>query len=198
MKQPIIKTAIAAVCLVSFQSTPALAIICQATACGGEYYDLNPSAARNCANVQRTCYCSEAVVSCPFCNGGCTKTQSSLTTSGGQTVKYYYCKENCVGCSNCTSDSDWSAHSTGYQKKTTRSCDCNTCNATTAYRCASGYYGTSTNGTSGCTRCPSSGGVYGTSSAGSTVITACYLPSGTTGSDSTGAFTYTNNCYYSN
>ncbi len=104
----------------------------------------------------------------------------------------------CTGCTNCTSDVNWAAGNTGYQFKVSRSCDCNTCIESTAYRCASGYYGTSTNGTSGCSQCPSSGGINGMSDAGSTEITSCYLPSGTTGSDSTGSWTYTDNCYYIN
>ncbi|MDR0726706.1 MAG: hypothetical protein LBF37_01445 [Rickettsiales bacterium] len=56
----------------------------------------------------------------------------------------------------------------------------------TAYRCAAGYYGSSTNGSSGCTLCPSGG----TSAAGSIVITQCYaFPSSDT--DTTGNWEYT-------
>lgn len=198
MKQQFITVAIAMCATVHCTGAYALSGFCNASACADTYYDLNPQAENNCKYASRTCYCENAVVSCMTCDSGYTRTQSTITIPNAGTGKYYWCEEDCVGCTNCTSDSDWSAHSTGYQKKTTRSCSCNTCNATTAYRCAPGYYGTSTNGTSGCTRCPSSGGVYGTSAAGSTVITACYLPSGTTGSDSTGAFTYTTNCYYTN
>ncbi len=138
---------------------------------------------------------------CNTCASGYTRTQTSATMMGCGTSNYYYCKSNCTGCTNCTSDTSWSSVGTGYEKKVTRTCDCNTCNSSTLYRCAAGYYGSSTNGTSGCTRCPSSGGVYGTSAAGSTAITSCYLPSGTTVSfsDSTGSGTakYTSDCYYS-
>ena len=102
--------------------------------------------------------------------------------------------------SNCKSDTDWTSHSTGYQKRTIRSCNAtNTlCQQTTEYQCAAGYYGSSTNGSTGCTKCPSSGGVAGQSAAGSIAITSCYIPSGNTFSDSTGSGTYTGNCYYSN
>lgn len=124
-------------------------------------------------------YCSE-------CDAGYKLTSSGL------------CSENCTGCTNCKSDANWSASGTGYQKKITRTCECNTCKATTIYRCAAGYYGSSSNGTSGCARCPSSGGVSGTSAVGSTTITLCYIPSGTTGSDSSGSYTYAGNCYYGN
>ncbi|MDE6481505.1 MAG: hypothetical protein K2L25_01645 [Alphaproteobacteria bacterium] len=86
----------------------------------------------------------------------------------------------------------------GYQSYTQCTSNDNKCDTSiTAYRCAVGYYGTSTNGTSGCTRCPASGGVYGTTAdAGATSITACYIPSGTSFSDGSGSGTYTGNCYY--
>ena len=119
---------------------------------------------------------------------------------GGTFLADAACK--CV-CLNCTSDTSYTDAGTGYQKKVKRSCDCSsgtaTCVATTVYQCAVGYYGSSTNGTSGCTRCPASGGVYGTTaSAGSSSITSCYIPSGSNLSDSTGSGTYTGDCYYSN
>lgn len=74
----------------------------------------------------------------------------------------------------------------------------NDCEWGVRYRCAPGYYGTTKDGLTGCTKCPSSGGVAGRSDGGATSITQCYLPFGTTGSDSTGNFTYTSKCYYSN
>lgn len=95
---------------------------------------------------------------------------------------------------------------------------------TTTYKCASGYYGTATSASAGCTACPANatcaggnGSTFickanyyksgaacqpcpnsGKSTAGSTSITSCYLPSGTTFSDSTGSGTYSDKCYYSN
>lgn len=114
------------------------------------------------------------------------------------TYEIYLCKEICNGCfSGCISDSDWSSVNPGYEKKVSRTCNCNECDSSTAYRCAAGYYGTTVNGTTGCTQCPSSGGIYGTSAPGSTDITSCYIPYGTTDSDANGTFTYTSNCYYS-
>lgn len=165
---------------------------CVANACDPDdlgYMDINPFASNNCSNPGATCYCGERVLSCPFCSSGYTRTQDSVALSSGGSAKYYYCKENCTGCSNCTSDTSWSSAGTGYEKKVTRTCNCNTCNTSTSYRCAAGYYGSSSNGTSGCTRCPSSGN----SAAGSTSATGCYI---TSGSDGTGSFTYTQNCYY--
>lgn len=126
------------------------------------------------------------------CTSGLCSCNGEFPTCAGR------CMENCSGgCSNCTS-TQWASSGTGYETRTYATCDCKTCTKSTEYRCAAGYYGSSTNGTSGCTRCPSSGGIYGTSAAGSTAITSCYIPSGTSMSDSTGTYTYTDNCYYTN
>ena len=152
----------------------------------------------------------------PSCTGECANyiwnsannaficSADSCTCKGTTT---YPCYNPCIEEINC-GETRWSAHSTGYQKGTYTRCSLDTstgmCDVTetTKYRCAAGYYGSSSNGTSGCTRCPSSGGVYGTSVAGSTTITSCYLPSGTTLSFSdtkgSGTETITSNCYYSN
>ena len=171
---------------------------CFATACLGTNYSDITNGAANCIHVSRTCYCDEAVATCTSCKSGYTRKEDTVRLSTGGTSKYYYCEQNCTGCSNCTSDSDWSAGNTGYQKKTTRTCSCNTCNEITTYRCAPGYYGTSTNGTSGCTICPTANSMTGTSAAGSTSQTSCYIPSDTSNNDSAGIFTFTENCYYSN
>ena len=145
-----------------------------------------------------SCYSSPYGVvkkqTCSSCTSPKVLTEHVSSVSGCDTdIRTYY---NCECPSECKTTS-WSSHSTGYEKKTT--CDTSTCSVTTSYRCAVGYYGGSTNGASGCARCPASGGVYGTTaSAGSTSITSCYLPSGTSFSDSTGSGTYTGNCYYKN
>ncbi len=103
----------------------------------------------------------------------------------------------CVATCNCPKDVDWTAYSTGYEKSIEYTCDNGTCAAKTQYRCAVGYWGSTTNGTSGCTRCPSSGGVYGTTKyGGSTKQTSCYLPAGTAFSDSTGSGIYDTDCYW--
>ncbi len=133
-----------------------------------------------------------------------------LTSNGGKLTSPEICdyasygnwSHSPGGCSGCsvydgTSNSGWQSTGVpGYQQSYVCENICNDCFETsaTSYRCAAGYYGTSSNGTSGCTKCTSPG----TSTAGSTSITRCYVPSGTTGSDSTGTFTYTSNCYWSN
>ncbi len=115
-------------------------------------------------------------------------------TLAGMPIEIYRCVKTCTNCN----DSDWAAYGTGYERYFHRTCVDGTCVSTARYRCAAGYYGSSTSGTSGCTKCPSSGGVAGQSEPGNNaVITKCYIPSGSKFSDSTGRWTYTGNCYYS-
>ena len=155
----------------------------------------------NCAMSTATCWGSgtdkTGVESCTTCESGYTKVSKSIILSCGNgtvTATYNTCLPTCTT-SNCKSDTSWSAAGTGYQKKANRSCsDSTTCKTTYSYRCAAGYYGSSSNGRSGCNPCPSGG----TSSAGTTSATGCYIPSGTTGSDSTGTYKYTSNCYWKN
>lgn len=152
--------------------------------------------AKECYKSSSTTY---VYTPCTSCSPGYTLTNVAFSQCG---LKKIFKACDCV-CSNCTSDIAYTAAGTGYQKKVNRYCDCSSgtakCIETTVYQCAVGYYGRSTNGTSGCTRCPSSGGVYGTTAAaGSTAITSCYIPSGSSFSDGTGSGTYTGNCYYKN
>lgn len=109
------------------------------------------------------------------------------------------------GCTNCDS-TDWAATGTaGYESKINAACMILTgqCTKTTEYRCAETYYGTSTDGKTGCTRCPSSkdgglgdGDPYGNSDAGTTDITGCYIPAGDEICDATGCFDVIADCYY--
>ncbi len=155
---------------------------------------------RNCTTegtMHLGCLGDTVVNTCNECRTGYKRVLVSATYAPYSCdYEYYICETDCTGCNNCTSDADWSEYNTGYQKKTTRRCDCNTCRVSTEYRCAPGYYGSSTDGTSGCDRCPSSGGIFGTSDAGSTAMTSCYLPAGTTASDESGSYIITENCYY--
>lgn len=149
----------------------------------------------NCYDWTTRYYNTTEVNDCTRCNSGYVLQETMYNIfECGLKVTYNTCA--CAGCTDCTSDTTWSAGNTGYEKKVTRTCNCSTCNASTEYRCAAGYYGSSTDGTSGCTRCTSSDGIYGTSNAGSTAITSCYIPAGTTGSDSTGSFIYDGDSYY--
>lgn len=90
----------------------------------------------------------------------------------------------------------WTANGTGYEQQIETTTENETCiSVNKTYRCAAGYYGTTTNGTSGCTKCPTPG----TSNTGTnTSMTQCYIPADTEMSDSSGTYIYTKNCYYSN
>ncbi|MCM1294745.1 MAG: hypothetical protein NC311_04245 [Muribaculaceae bacterium] len=144
--------------------------------------------------------------SCASCNS--PYSWSSYTIDTCPNIMFSTCACNCSDCLN----GDFIDISTGYQRKALFTCDCSSdtaacVNAGYEYRCATGYYGSSTNGTSGCTPCPTWDGVYttstkttsvrGTSTAGTTAITGCYIPSGTY-YDTTGTFTIGSNCKYQN
>ena len=89
----------------------------------------------------------------------CTSSGGYINAGTASTAAYCLCQDDL-----------WTAYGTGYQKRITRTCNgLYACNQTTQYQCAAGYYGSSTNGTSGCTACPCSG----TSSAGSTSVSSC-------------------------
>lgn len=117
--------------------------------------------------------------------------------SPGVCICYGTMKNGFVDCGACNGsfgciETPWEATGNpGYNKRTI--CDL-LGNAVVRYGCAPGYYGVTSNGTTGCTRCPQSG----QSAVNSAAITSCYLPSGGSFSDSNGSGTYTGNCYYTN
>lgn len=189
------------------------------------YVNADP-AYRNCKDYTAMCVYLEGrvtgVASCRTCNPGyeLTLSHGGITAcsfyedgyeDGGSvdSYQYTYCSKNCSS-SNCVPDS-WSALRTGYESRTNRTCSTTgangTCNVSTQYRCAAGYYGSSTNGTSGCSLCPEWSTVYttstrtnkvrGTSSAGATAITECFVASGTY-YDATGIFKISGSCTYKN
>lgn len=162
-----------------------------------QQYVCATSGAKECYKSGSTTY---VYTPCTSCSPGYTLTNVAFSQCGLLNKIFKAC--DCV-CSNCVSDVTYTAAGTGYQKKVNRYCACGSgtakCKTETVYQCAVGYYGRSKNGTSGCTRCPSSGGVYGTTAtAGSTAITSCYIPEGSSFSDGTGSGTYTGNCYFKN
>lgn len=166
------------------------------------------------------------------CTNGCTDV--TWTTSGMATGYEYsiQCGSTCdtsrkyrcaadyygtttngtTGCQhkdNCISDTVYKSFgSTGYERKITRGYNSTsrTCvDRVVSYRCAPNYYGTSTNGTSGCTQCPGSeagglgaGETNGTSNAGTTSITGCYMPKDVEICDGTGCFDLMSDCYWTN
>lgn len=179
--------------------------ICTSTTCTATPVDA--PAILGCTSYTSPCYKNDknTVIrfqNCTSCPTGTERRQieiSSISTYCKSTtdISVYQC---CVPCGTCSDDSDFSATGTdGYERRALRSCTCGGCTVTSyKYRCAAGYYGSSSNGTSGCTRCPRyDNGLYGTSEAGSKFITNCYIPAGTSFSDTTGTGTYTAKCSYS-
>lgn len=175
--------------------------------------------------VIAVCFCSLDANAIPKCLTGVTgsvlcndymwdEALAAFSCGAGKcscrTTNDYDCYNPCD--ETCTANTSCAAYSTGYQKCTTTSCTPDfytaTCTSSTktTYRCAAGYYGSSTNGTSGCTRCPYVGTnalnqmtlVYGTSTAGSTSQTSCYASTSSSIKDTSGIYQYTNNCYYTN
>ncbi len=143
------------------------------------------------------CMNGERVTTCRTCRTGFTLVEKTgYDSKTGCSYEYSVCEKSCTGCSNCASDTTWSAGDAGYERLATRRCDCNTCKTSWEYRCAAGYWGTTTNGTSGCTQCSPAHNMNATSSPGATAITSCYLAAGDNGADSAGSFTFTQDCYY--
>lgn len=146
------------------------------------------------------------------CTGSCTCNTVTYVCAGGGSGLLgcfndsdcgtgYICQNyNCVACTGCSdcNNVSWTAYSTGYQRQTNATCNCNTCTKTYTYRCAPGYYGTTSNGTSGCSRCPTENNITGTSAAGATARTSCYIASGTSFNETSGQGTYAGNSYYCN
>ncbi|MBQ8041832.1 MAG: hypothetical protein IJ273_00715 [Alphaproteobacteria bacterium] len=99
---------------------------------------------------------------------------------------------------------DWTAYTTGVQRRQiSRVCqDDGTCSSGTSYyRCASGYYGGTANGSTSVPTCYSCAEKTGLANAmtspvgGATKITQCYQPVGTY-VDAVGTYERTANCFY--
>lgn len=208
MKHNLIILAMIAIIPISNPANAVVAIdngVCTSTTCTG----LPTEAVATCLDdYTSVCYKSSSGIvirfrNCTSCPSGTERKQvsiSELSASCSTTFAQVY--QCCTPCGTCDSDTDFTATGTaGYERQATRSCTCTggcTVKSST-YRCAAGYYGSSTNGTSGCTRCPQSGsGTYGNSAAGSKYITNCYLPAGTSFSDVSGSGIYAEDCNYSN
>lgn len=151
-----------------------------------------------------SCYYSEddgspfqLMTACDLCKGGSSTSNGITTTTANGTV-------------------------TGSFPSGGGTVTCTCKRGTTTYKCASGYYGTATSASAGCTACPEnaacSGGNNSTfmclagyykngwtcsqcpdrqySPDGATAITECRIISGTPFSDETGSGSYTADCYY--
>lgn len=208
MKHKLIILAMIAIIPISKPANAAISLndgVCTSTTCTSTPVEAITTCNSNATSV---CYKSSSGIvirfqSCTSCPSGTERRQvliSELTSYCDNSFSQVY--QCCTPCGTCDSDTGFTATGTaGYERQATRSCTCTGgCTVKSyTYRCAAGYYGSSTNGTSGCTRCPqSSSGTYGASAAGSKYITNCYLPAGTSFSDISGSGTYTENCNYSN
>jgi len=171
---------------------------CLPTSCtGSEHLGVSNTTA-NCKNVYKQCYDGQFyVMDCTQCNTGAELVSLSHDPVFADCTGVVYHTCECKACSNCTSG-PWTAYSTGYERRLVKTCNCGTCNSSYSYRCAAGYYGSTTNGTSGCTRCPAEDNAQGTSSAGSTAKTSCYIPNGTSFSNTSGKGSFAGNSYFCN
>ena len=141
------------------------------------------------------------VAECSSCYSGGTLVTTTETLSdtvyenGRQVTKT--CTVSCKNCVNCGPEPDydsWEDYGTGYQRQkityTYRYPECGSTYSTYIYRCDDNYYGSSTDGRSGCHPCPSVCNVSTTSTAGSnSTINKCCAPAGSTGTDEKGSFT---------
>ena len=163
-----------------------------------------------------------AILTPNCCGNNCPYTCSSSVTYDSRCTNSFFCN-------SCKSSTFTNLNGVTVTTNNRITTTCNNCHVTpscsttsTTYKCASGYYGTATSETSGCTKCPTNAtcaggngstfscnrGTYksgsgcascpspGTSPSGSTSISSCYIPLGTTGSDGSGTYKYTANCYY--
>ena len=97
----------------------------------------------------------------------------------------------CVKCSQIESDTGWVRYGSGYEHRVVTGCGA----VNTTYRCAAGYYGQSTDGVTGCERCPDIDGIPSTTAnAGSTQKSSCCRSTNSVGRDAGGAFVYTTGC----
>lgn len=96
-------------------------------------------------------------VSGPFVYGSANYQMNCPTVSVGADIQTCVAKPVICTASNCASDTTWTAHSTGYVKRTARSCPSpyEECVETVQYACDYGYYGnTGSTSASGCSPCP--------------------------------------------
>ncbi|MBQ8041754.1 MAG: hypothetical protein IJ273_00305 [Alphaproteobacteria bacterium] len=174
---------------------PALAIYCTVET------ETNSNTLSGCADSRYAVYKTARVPTCLTCSSGYKRVSNTVTNFMNECDLVTYSCEECAGCSDCTSDTSWSAAGTGYQKKTTRTCNCETCTESTSYRCAARYYGSSSNGTSGCVSCPPHGNATANSNAGTTSVTGCYIGTGWTWDFSndigSGTERFSSACYFS-
>lgn len=105
----------------------------------------------------------------------------------------------CVHCTPTDIVGDWGLIAPGYERRIVGNgwaeSGCGDATGSRVeYRCAAGYYGQSTDGVTGCTRCPDIDGIAATAPAGSTQKSSCCISTNSVGRDAGGAFVYTTGC----
>ncbi|MDR1338404.1 MAG: hypothetical protein LBJ73_05265 [Rickettsiales bacterium] len=146
----------------------------------------------NTGSTQAICRCHASSCACDagytgggaWDNGNCSGTSCLCLQSG------------C--CTNCSTTS-WSTCATGYQSKiSATTCSNQTCNKTTSYQCDSGYYGSPTTCSAGCTICPTEGNAtaYTTAAGNTTAVGKCWLSDGVAITDAAGTFSFSSRCVY--
>lgn len=192
------------------------ALGCYTFGCGGGYHTLQDNV-QNCSSKSYYCYydfgSTVAIATCSKCDAGYSLTwaddhigdcSSTSDADGyGSSADYRYTTCTCSA-SECANVGTWLDFNTKFQRRAKYTCQSGSCKATGSYeyRCATGYWGSSTNGTSGCSQCPAiddkmTTKTYGTSTPGAnTAMESCHLVPGTY-EDTTGTFTITGaNCNY--
>lgn len=166
---------------------------------------------QNCATMKYRCHTDEngkqqMVISCDTCKTGYSLVQKYYTNGSCTSVPYWTCVEQTASnpesdattctTSTCT-NSTWTNYAIGYQMQIVRACgNSTTCkDVARIYRCASGYYGISSGGSSsmsGCSPCPDDGASIPGSN---DKKTTCFIMSGT---DEKGTFNFGGSrCFYS-
>ncbi|MDE6570806.1 MAG: hypothetical protein K2L95_01120 [Alphaproteobacteria bacterium] len=184
---------------------------CTATVCTGQEPTTLTPISNWCTAHNTTCYNNTyQMLTCTQCSAGYTlKSYSVDIPCATLPYAYFDCVRACQSDSDCAAPRAWSC--TGaYCSRTAEHCilpstggllpiNANTCDTQIEYACNTGYYGTTTNGISGCTSCPQSdSGLPGTSAIGAITNTQCYIASGTPFTDASGSGDYSGDSYYCN
>lgn len=178
------------------QCTKNMGVYCTAT---NDYGAGDYPQIKGCSRQKVQKFGGQLVSTCEECESGWFLTEHEISVDGcsnkytqSTCSKDLIIPDDCTAL-NCRSDRFWSSPGAGadYVTKTNRSCKFGQCVESTAYSCASGYYGKASVLSQDCHACPDGG----TSTPGDNAeITKCFS---TGGKDATGDYKFTPNCYYS-
>ena len=132
---------------------------------------------------------------CTECDTGSHLESQTLRVSdaGNCSLTFNTCEDNCASV-DCPYGA-WTSNGPGYEYQVINTCDQSdgTCvdSGSKNYRCADSYYGSTTNGTSGCSPCPK---IEGIQSVSNEERSDCCVSKGSTGTDEFGDFQLKNEC----